>query len=56
MATLLVLRDQVIKPILAGVRVRRQGRKPKTWSALDEDYELLRLDMHALFRELGIAA
>ena len=26
-----VLRDQVVRPILAGVRSPRQGRKPATW-------------------------
>ena len=56
MAALLLLRDQVIKPILAGVRVPMRGRKPSTWSALDKDYEILRLNMKTLFLDLGIAA
>jgi hypothetical protein len=53
---LLVLRDQVIRPILAGVRVPRRGRKPATWTRTDQHYETLRLEMQALFNDLGIAA
>ena len=53
---LLVLRDQVIKPILAGVRVPRLGRKPTTWTPTDRHYEALRLEMTALFNDCGIAA
>jgi hypothetical protein len=55
-AALLVLRDHVIIPILAGVRVPRRGRKPATWTHADQHYEALRRDMHALFNDLGIAA
>jgi hypothetical protein len=40
-----VLRDQVMNPILAGVRSPRQGRKPSTWTTVDRDYESLRVDM-----------
>jgi hypothetical protein len=53
---LLVLRDQVIGPILAGVRVPRRGRRPTTWTPTDQHYEALRLEMQALFDDLGIAA
>lgn len=56
MAALLVLRDQVVRPILAGVRVPKQGRKPTSWTAVDRDYELLRVNMKVLFQDLGIAA
>jgi hypothetical protein len=38
-AALLALRDQVIGPILAGVRSPRLGRKPAHWTAIDRDYE-----------------
>jgi hypothetical protein len=51
---LLTLRDQVIAPILAGVRSPRPGRKPKTWTAIDRDYEQIRLTMHTLFDHLGL--
>ncbi|MGH3593294.1 MAG: hypothetical protein ACRDRF_19960, partial [Pseudonocardiaceae bacterium] len=44
-AALLALRDQVIAPILAGVRSPRMGRKPITWTRIDRDYETLRINM-----------
>jgi hypothetical protein len=53
---LLVLREQVIGPILAGVRVPTRGRKPATWTRTDQHYEGLRLGMKALLDDLGIAA
>jgi hypothetical protein len=53
-AALLALRDQVIAPILAGVRSPRRGRKPAHWTRIDRDYETLRIGMQALFDDLGI--
>ncbi len=53
-AALLVLRDQVIAPILAGVRSPRMGRKPAHWTRIDRDYEALRISMQELFRDVGI--
>jgi hypothetical protein len=53
-AALLALRDQVIAPILAGVRSPRRGRKPAHWTRIDRDYETLRTAMQALFDDLGI--
>jgi hypothetical protein len=53
-AALLALRDQVIAPILAGVRSPRRGRKPAHWTLIDRDYETLRTGMQALFHDLGI--
>ncbi|MGH3780848.1 MAG: hypothetical protein ACRDRO_09535 [Pseudonocardiaceae bacterium] len=53
-AALLTLREQVIAPILAGVRSPRLGRKPATWTPVDRDYETLRINMHTLFHHLGI--
>jgi hypothetical protein len=53
-AALLALRDQVIGPILAGVRSPRPGRKPTHWTAIDRDYETLRIGMQTLFADLGI--
>jgi DNA-binding transcriptional ArsR family regulator len=50
-----VLRDQVVSPILAGVRSPRQGRKPSAWTRVDRDYESLRIGMQALFDDLGIS-
>src|SRR5215207_11725282 len=54
-AALLALRDQVIAPILAGVRSPRPGRKPAVWTAVDRDYEQLRVHMQTLFNDLGIS-
>jgi hypothetical protein len=51
---LLTLREQVIAPILAGVRSPRMGRKPATWTRVDRDYEALRINMQSLFHHLGI--
>jgi hypothetical protein len=55
-AALLILRQHVIAPILAGVRSPHLGRKPKAWTAADRQYEQLRVGMQPLFHELGIAA
>jgi hypothetical protein len=53
-AALLTLHDQVIAPILAGVRSPRRGRKPAHWTQIDRDYETLRTGMQTLFHDLGI--
>jgi hypothetical protein len=53
-AALLALRDHVIAPILAGIRSLRMGRKPTHWTRIDRDHEALRINMHALFHDLGI--
>jgi DNA-binding transcriptional ArsR family regulator len=55
-AALFILRQQVIAPILAGVRSPRLGRKPATWTSADRHYEQLRIGIQPLFHELGIAA
>ena len=55
-AALVVLRDKVIKPMLAGTAKPKMGRKPKTWSPIDEHYETVRKDMQTLFTDLGLAA
>jgi hypothetical protein len=61
---LVVLREHVLKPLLAAAThpspsapVRRKlGRKPKTWSPMDEHYQTLRNTMHALLNDLRLAA
>jgi len=53
-AALLALRDQVIGPILAGVRSPRRGRKPAHWTDTDRHYETLRSHMNALLADIGI--
>jgi hypothetical protein len=55
-AALLILREQVIMPILAGVRSPRIGRRPNTWTPADRHYERLRIHMQPLLEELGLAA
>jgi hypothetical protein len=51
---LLTLRDHVIAPILAGIRVPRRGRPPAHWTRVDRDYQTLQIGMQTLFRDLGI--
>jgi hypothetical protein len=53
---LLILREHVIRPILAGVRTPPPPSKPTAWTGTDQHYEQLRLDIQPLFEELGIAA
>src|SRR5712692_5202641 len=53
---LLVLREHVIGPLLAGARTPPRDSKPATWTLVDQHYQQLRLDMQPLFQELGIAA
>lgn len=55
-ATLVVLREQVIKPILAGTAAPKRGRKPTTYTPVDAHYAALRKEMLALFADLGLAA
>lgn len=54
MTALLVLREHVLGPIIAGCRVPMRGRRPNTWTAVDQRYEAIRRDMLALFDDLGI--
>jgi hypothetical protein len=53
-AGVVALRDHVIAPVLAGIRSPRLGRKPSTWTAVDRDYEQLRIAMHKLLTDLAI--
>jgi hypothetical protein len=53
-AGIITLRDDVIAPILAGIRSPRLGRKPSTWTPVDRDYEQLRITMHKLLVDLAI--
>ena len=56
MAGLTVLRDQVIAPILAGIRAHREDQTPGIRTSVDADYEQLRSDMLTLLDDLGITA
>jgi hypothetical protein len=53
---LVILREKVLRPILAGVGKPKIGRKPKNWNMIDEHYETIRQDVFTLFQDLRIAA
>ena len=55
-AALVILREKILRPILAGVGKPKMGRKPKNWSSIDEHYEAVRQDMFTLMEDLRIAA
>ena len=55
LSALLTLRDHVVAPLLAGVKIRRHDDVPARPTPIDQDYEHLRTDMTTLFRHLGIA-
>jgi hypothetical protein len=56
MSALLVLRDKVIKPLLAAACQLTRGPQPRGCTTLDRHYHTLRRDMRDLFKELKIAA
>ena len=56
MAALLILREKIIKPLLAAAQVTRKHRAPKKPTPLDLHYECVRVGMRGLFQELGLAA
>jgi len=56
LAALLILREQVIKPVLAGVCRPKRGRPPKNLHPLDAHYQRLQREMLSTFQTLKIAA
>ena len=56
MTALIVLREKVIKPLLAAAQAQRKPRKPRNPTPLDVHYECLRVAMRGVFQELGVAA
>jgi hypothetical protein len=54
-SALLTLREQVIAPLLAGVADPRIHQTPRHWTDIDRHYQALRLEMMALFADIGIA-
>jgi hypothetical protein len=56
LVALLILREQVIKPVLAGVCRPKRGRPPKNVHPLDVHYQKLQREMLATFQTLKIAA
>jgi hypothetical protein len=56
LVALLILREKVIKPVLAGAGKPRPGRPPKRINPLDLHYQNLQSEMRRTFRTLGLAA
>jgi len=54
-SALLTLREHVIAPLLAGIADPRTRRTPRHWTDIDRHYQALRLEMMALFADIGIA-
>jgi hypothetical protein len=52
---LLVLRDKVIKPVLAGAGKPKSGTRPKNQSPIDTHYEAIQSQMRSLFQLIGVA-
>jgi len=53
---LLILRDDVIKPILAGVRASGTSSKAPISTLIDQRYDQVRRDLESVFEQVGIAA
>jgi hypothetical protein len=51
----LLLREKIIKPLLAGI-VRPLGPRPKHPTALDEHYITLRQELYRAFQTIGLTA
>jgi len=56
LAALHILREKVLKPILAGTARNRNGRKPANQGAIDAHYENIQVQMQGLFQTLGLAS
>jgi hypothetical protein len=56
LAALLILREQVLKPVLAGVCRPKRGRPPKNIHSLDLHYQTLQRQMLATLQHLKLAA
>jgi hypothetical protein len=54
MCAYLILRDKVIKPLLAGV-IHPLGRPPKNSNPLDQHYVALRKELHRTFEAIALA-
>lgn len=56
LAGILILREKVIKPVLAGAGRKHAGRPPKNIHPIDKHYENLQREMFCTFEMLGLAA
>jgi hypothetical protein len=54
-SALLVLREKVVRPVLAGAGKPKQGPKPKNPTPLDETYRAIQALFRQLFLQLGFA-
>lgn len=55
LAGMIILREKVIRPVLAGLAKPKPGPKPKNSHPIDEHYRNLRDEMKATFNTLSIA-
>jgi hypothetical protein len=55
LAGILILREKVIKPVLAGAGRKHVGRPPKNIRPIDKHYENLQYEMFRTFETLGLA-
>jgi hypothetical protein len=55
MAALLILREKVLRPVLAGAGKLKRGPKPKYQSQADLHYANLQTEMRNLFQTIGLA-
>jgi hypothetical protein len=56
LTALLILREKVLKPVLAGAGKPKPGRPPKRVHPLDAHYEILQRELRRTFETLGVAA
>jgi hypothetical protein len=56
LTALLVLREKIIRPLLAASCQPEPASKPANPTPIDHHYERLRVGMRDLFNELGMAA
>jgi len=55
-AALVIIREKLLRPILAGIRKPTIGHKPRNCTPIDQHYENMRQDMLTLMQDLRIAA
>ena len=56
LAGLLILREKVIRPVLAGICKPRRGRPPKIVDPIDIHYQALQREMYLTLQHLALAA
>jgi hypothetical protein len=52
----LILREKILKPVLAGAGTSKPGRPPKRIHPLDVHYDNLQRELRRTFDALGLAA